>query len=145
AVVYEGVHGLLEHALLVADDDIRGVELHKPLEAVIAVYDAAVKVVQIARGEAAAVELDHGADLWRNDRQDVDYHPFRLVAALAEGLDDLQALDELGLLLASRGGELLAQLDGQLLAVYLLQQLLDGLGAHAGVKVVLVLLAHVAV
>ena len=80
AVVDEGVHGLLQHALLVADDDVRRVELHEALEAVVAVYYAAVEVVKVAGGEAAAVELDHGAQLGRDDRQDVDYHPLGLVA-----------------------------------------------------------------
>ena len=59
-VVEEGVDGLLEHALLVADDDVGRVERHEPLEAVVAVDDAAVEVVEVAGGEAAAVELDHG-------------------------------------------------------------------------------------
>ncbi len=59
-VVEEGVDRLLEHALLVADDDVRRVERHEPLKAVVAVDDAAVEVVEVARGEAAAVELDHG-------------------------------------------------------------------------------------
>src|SRR5699024_6987587 len=134
AVVDERVHGLLEHTLFVADDDVRGLELHEPLEAVVAVYDAPVEVVQVAGSEPAAVELDHGADLGRDDGQDVYYHPLGLVAALAEGLDDLEPLDQLGLLLAACGGELLAELHGELLAVYLLEQLFDGLGAHAGVE-----------
>ena len=41
--------------------------------------------------------------------------------------------------------ELGAQLLGELVAVDLLQELLDGLGAHAGLEIVLILLAHVAV
>ena len=41
--------------------------------------------------------------------------------------------------------ELGVQLLGQRLEVDLLQQLLDGLGAHAGVEIVLILLAHIAV
>ena len=60
-VVEEGVDRLLEHALLVADDDVRRVERHEPLEAVVAVDDAAVEVVEVGGGEAAAVELDHRA------------------------------------------------------------------------------------
>ena len=63
AVVDEGVHGLLEHPLLVADDDVRGVELDQPLQAVVPVDDPAVQVVEVRGGEAPAVQLDHGADL----------------------------------------------------------------------------------
>ena len=81
----------------------------------------------------------------RYDGQDVDDHPLGAVAALTEGLDHLEALDELGLLLAARGLKLLAQLLGQLLTVDLAQKLLDGLGADAGLEVVLILLAHLAV
>ena len=77
AVVDEGVHGLLQHPLLVADDDVRRAELDQPLEAVVAVDDPAVQVVQVGGGEPAAVQLHHGADLRRNDRQHVHDHPLR--------------------------------------------------------------------
>ena len=46
AVVNEGVHSLLEHALLIADDDVGRVELLQSLQAVVAVDDAAVQVVR---------------------------------------------------------------------------------------------------
>ena len=46
-VVKEGVHGLLQHALLVVDDDRGGVKVEQALEAVIAVDDAAVEVVEV--------------------------------------------------------------------------------------------------
>ena len=48
AVVDQRVDGLLQHALLVADDDLRRAELQQPLEAVVAVDDAAVEVVEVA-------------------------------------------------------------------------------------------------
>jgi hypothetical protein len=47
AVVEQRVDGLLQHALLVADDDLGRVELLQPLEAVVAVDDAAVEVVEV--------------------------------------------------------------------------------------------------
>ena len=62
-----------------------------------------------------------------------------------EGLDNLQTLDDLGLLLTAGLLKLGAQLLGELGAVDLLQELLDGLGAHAGLKIVVILLAHIAV
>ncbi len=55
AVIDEGIDRLLEHALLVADDDLGSAQLQEPLEAVVAVDDAAVEVVEVAGGEAAAV------------------------------------------------------------------------------------------
>ena len=145
AVINKGVHRLLQHALLVAHDDVGRAELDEALETVVAVDNAAVEVVQIARGEAAAVELDHRADLRRNDRKNVDDHPRRLVAGLAERLNDFQTLDDLRLLLSGCGLQLLAEVVGQLLAVDFLEQLFDSLGAHARLKIVLILLAHIAV
>ncbi len=49
AVVEQRVHRLLQHALLVAHDDVGGVQLHQLLQPVVAVDDAAVEIVQIAR------------------------------------------------------------------------------------------------
>src|ERR671913_383769 len=59
AVVEQRVDGLLQHALLVVDDDLGGAEVEQPLQPVVAVDDAAVEVVEVGRGEAAAVELHH--------------------------------------------------------------------------------------
>ncbi len=145
AVVDERVHGLLQHALLIAHDDVGGVELHQPLQTVVAVDDAAVEVVEVGGRKAAAVQLDHGTDFRRDDREDGHDHPLRAVAALAEGLDDLEALDQLGLFLAAGVFELFTQLLGQSVAVDLLEQLLNGLGADAGLKIVLIFLTHLAV
>ena len=46
-VVEEGIHGLLQHALLVVDDDRGSVKVEQALEAVIAVDDAAVEVIEV--------------------------------------------------------------------------------------------------
>src|SRR5690606_38458581 len=54
AVVEQGVDRFLQHALLVADDDVRRAQRYQPLEAVAAVDDAAVQVVKVRRREAAA-------------------------------------------------------------------------------------------
>ena len=145
AVVDQGIHGLLEHPLLVADNDVGGVELQQPLQAVVPVNDPAVQIVQVGGGEAAAVQLDHRPDIGRDDGQNVHDHPAGLVAGLPEGLYDLQALDDPQLLLGGGGLQLVAQLLGELIQVDLLQQLLDGLGTHAGLEVVLILLPHVPV
>ncbi len=61
AVVDEAIDGLLEHALLVANDDLGSAEVEQALEAVVAVDDAAIEVVEVAGCEAAAIELDHRA------------------------------------------------------------------------------------
>jgi len=63
AVVEQCVDGLLQHALLVVDDDLRRAEVQQPLQAVVPVDDAAVEVVEVGGREAAAVQLDHRAQL----------------------------------------------------------------------------------
>ena len=137
AVVEQGVHGLLEHALLVVDDDRRGVEVEQALQAVVAVDDAAVQVVEVGSRETAAVELHHRAQVGRDHGDDLEDHVGGVVVALEEGVDDLEALDGLlallllGLLVGDDGAELL----GLLLEVDGLEQVADGLGAHAALEV----------
>src|SRR5580704_1955266 len=55
-VVEESVNSFLEHALFVADDNVGCAKLHELLQAVVAVDDAAIEIVEIGCGEAAAVE-----------------------------------------------------------------------------------------
>src|SRR5690606_12966647 len=57
-VVKEVVDGLLEHPLLVVDDDLRRAEVEQPLEAVVPVDHPAVEVVEVRGREAATIELD---------------------------------------------------------------------------------------
>ena len=144
AVVEEGVDGLLEHPLLVADDELGGLELDELLQPVVAVDDPAVEVVEVGGGEAAAVEADEGPQVGRDDRDDVEDHPLRPVPGALEGLEDAQPLGvaELALL----GGLLLHQLAqpvGLLLDVDLLEEDLDGLGPDRGLELVAVLLLGV--
>ena len=84
AVVEERVDGFLEHALLVADDDLGRAQLEELLQPVVAVDDAAVEVVQVGGREPAAVQGNEGPQLRRNDRDDVQDHPVRAVARAAE-------------------------------------------------------------
>jgi hypothetical protein len=73
----------LQHALLVAHDDVGRAQLHQPLQAVVAVDDAAVEVVEVGGREAAAVERHQRAQVGRDDRDDGEDHPLRLVAGIA--------------------------------------------------------------
>src|SRR3954470_2733206 len=100
-VVEQCVDGFLEHSLLVAKNDFRRAvrdQLHQP---VVAVDDAAIEIVQIRRGEAAAVERNERTQIRRNHRYHVHDQPFGLVALLAriarvaECIDDLEALEHL--------------------------------------------------
>ena len=74
-VVEERVDRLLQHPLLVADDDLGRVEVEQLLEAVVAVDDAAVEVVEVARREVAALQQHERAQVRRDHRDDVQDHP----------------------------------------------------------------------
>src|SRR5438094_776003 len=102
AVVHERVDRLLEHALLVTDDDLRRTELEQTLEPVVPVDHAAVEVVQVARREPATVELHHRAQVRRNDRKDREDHPLGRRARAQQRLHQAEPLD--GLLAALAGG-----------------------------------------
>src|SRR3954447_4967661 len=130
AIVEQSIHRLLKHALLVADDDVRRAQLDQPLEAVIAVDDATIEIVQIRGREAAAVEGNEGPQIWRDHRNDGEDHPVGLVAGLQQRLDDLEALHQLfRLQLGGRDCDLLAEVHRDLLKIKLAQNLADRLGA----------------
>src|SRR5579863_3656146 len=133
SIVEQRVDGFLQHALFIAHDHFRRVQVHQLLQPVVAVDDAAVEVVQIGRGETAAIEWNQRAKLGRNDRDNVENHPARLVAALAEGLDHFQALRVLEpLLQRALVLHLLAQFERQAVGIDALQKFLDCLSAHHG-------------
>ena len=140
AIINQGIDGFLKHTLFVAHNDVGRAEFEQTLQAVITVNYAAVQIVQVAGGEAAALQLNHRAQFGRNYGYYIQYHPLGLIAAGAEGLDDLQslyyagALLTLGLAVALLLGQLvnlLAQLYGQLVQIKALQHLAHSLGAHA--------------
>ena len=135
AVVEERVDGLLQHALLVVDDDVGRLQVEQPLEAVVPVDDAPVEIVEVAGGKTAAVELHHRAQLGGDDGDDVEDHPLGVVAAAQEGGDDLEALDGARLALTLGGLDGLAQLGCLGLEVDALEQLAHGLGAGAAGEV----------
>src|SRR5215203_5726474 len=94
------VDRLLQHALLVARDDLRRAVRDELLQTVVAVDDAAVQVVQIRRGEPAAVQRNERPEVGRDHWNDVQDHPLRLVAHVArvsrvpERIDDLEPLEQ---------------------------------------------------
>jgi len=146
AVVDKAIDRFLQHALLVADDDIRRAQFQQALEAVVAVDDAAIEIVQVGRGEAAAVQLHHRPQVGRDDRQHGQDHPLRPVAAGAQRLDHLQALGgPLGRLLAAAGAHFAPQVAAELLQIHALEDLVERLGAHAGAEDVAELALQLAV
>ena len=138
-VVEQRIDGLLQHALLVAQNHFRSLDFDQAFQTVVADDDAAVEVVQVRRGETSAVQRHQRAQLGRNHRNHVQHHPLGLVLALrsAERLDDVQTLQRLGLtLLRSLGRSLVTQRVGHRIEVHLLQQRIDRLGAHHGDELV---------
>ena len=132
AVINKSINGFLKHTLFVADDDIRRTQLQKPLEAVISVDYPAIEVVKVAGREPAAIEGYHGAKIGRNYGNDIEDDPFRLIAALDEGLDDFEPLYSIGALLAGAVRDLLAKLDFGLFKVDLHEKLFNGFRTHTG-------------
>ena len=89
AVLEEHVHRFLQHALFVADDDVRGVELQQTFQTVVAVDHPAVQVVEIGGGKPAAVQVHQGTQVRRQHRDHFHDHPFGPLARFPEGVDDL--------------------------------------------------------
>jgi hypothetical protein len=145
AVVEQRVDGLLQHPLLVVDDDLRRAQVEQPLEPVVAVDHPAVEVVQVAGGEPAAVELDHRPQVRRDHRDAVEDHAHRRVAGVEERRDDLEPLQRPQLLLALAGPDGLPQRLGLGVEVEALQQPLQRLGSHAAGEVVAEAVAQLAV
>src|SRR6185503_11006336 len=144
-VVEERVQRLLEHALLVPDDDLGRVELEELLQPVVPVDEAPVEVVQVARCEVAAVQEDQRTEVGRDDGDDRHHHPLRLVAALDRHLHRAEPHDDvLDLLGGRRLAELDAELLGEVLEVHLLQERADRGGAHVRLEVLAVALARLA-
>ena len=68
-VVDQTINGLLQHALLIVLNHLWCIELDELLEAVIAVDDAAVEVVEVARCKAPTTQGYHWSQVWWDDRQ----------------------------------------------------------------------------
>ena len=132
-VVQQGVNGLLEHTLLVAQNHIRSLDFNQFLEAVVADNHPAVQIVQVGGGETAAIEGNEGTQVGRGDGNHLENHPFGAVDALGllEPLDDGQALEGFrSSLLGFLRGDFCPQFVGEGIHVNLAQEFEDGAGAH---------------
>jgi hypothetical protein len=146
AVVQQRIHRFLQHALFVANDDVRRGEFQQPFEAVVAVDHPPVEIVEIGSGEAAAVQRHQRPQIGRQHRQHGQHHPFRLVAGVEKRFHQLQSLGQpLELGFGAALEDFLPQLHHQLLQVQPVQQLVNRFGAHAGVEVVTVLFDRIQV
>src|SRR6185503_2407466 len=128
AVVEQSVDRLLQHAFLVADDDIRRPQLDQPLETVVAVDDAPIEIIEIGRGETSTVQRHQRPQIGRYYRYDRQDHPLRLVAGGEKGFDQLKPLGDLLLLDVAVGfSEFGTQLPLHLLKVDAFEHLADRL------------------
>ena len=137
-VVEQGVDGFLQHALLVIDDDLGGAEVDHALEAVIAVDDAPVQVVEVRGGKAATVELHHGAQLRGDDRNAVKHHAGRIIAGALERGHHFEAFEGPHFLLALALGDDGAQLFSLRIKIKVPNECLNRFGTHAAGEVVFV-------
>ena len=130
AIVDQGVHRLLEHTLLIADNNIRSAQLQQSLQTVVPVNDSSVQIVQVGGGEPSAVQLHHGAQIRRDHRDGVHDHPLRTVSGLPECLHYFHSLDDSGPLLAGGLLQSGAQFLGLFLQINGAEQFLDSLCPH---------------
>ena len=131
---------MLQHALLVPDDDLGGVQIDQLLETVVPVDQPAVQIVQVAGGEVARVQQDQGTQVRGDDRNHIQHHPIGLIVRVPQHLNGAQPLDDvLHTLLRARGLEFLTKLLGDAGQIELTQDLLDALGAHLGLELAAVL------
>ena len=131
-VVEQRIDRFLQHPFLIADDDVRRVECQQALETIVAVDHPPVQIVEIGGGEAAAVKLYHGAQLRRDNRDNVQDQPLRLVARVAEVLDDLDPLQQALVALRSLLRHPRPQFDAERVEVHALQEGADRLRPDAG-------------
>ncbi len=145
-VVEQRVHRLLQHALLVAHDDVRRDEVEQPLQAVVSVDDAPIQIVEVRGREAATVQRHQRAQFRRQHRQHGQDHPFRTVARCLQRLDQLEPLGQLlDLGLGVGGLDVLAHLTDLGVEVDGAQQFEHRLGAHARIELVAVRLERLQV
>ena len=92
-VVKQGIHRFLKHALFIADDDFRSLELKQVFEAVVSIDPPPIKIVQIGSRKAPTLQWHQRPEIWGNDWQNDKNHPIRTGLA---GNEPLKKLDALG-------------------------------------------------
>src|SRR5690606_36120027 len=136
-VVQQRIDRFLQHALFVAHDDVRRRQVEHALQTVVTVDHAAIQIVEIRSREAATIQRNQRTQVRRQNRQNGQHHPLRQIARALEGFHQLEALGQL-LDLGFRVGlrDFFTQATDLVLQVNFVQQLANGFGAHARVKVV---------
>ena len=146
AIVEQSVDRFLQHALFVADDDVRRFELEQILEPIVAIDDAAIKIVQIAGRESSAFERNERTQIRRDDRQHIENHPIGTRMRVLEALHQFGPFRQfLANLFALGGAHRLIQFFVELVQIDFRQQFFHCFRAHAGDKIFAVLLLRFAI
>src|SRR4030042_416202 len=90
--VDECINSFLKHALLIANDNLRSPQINQASESIITIDYTAVKVIKVAGGESASIQLDDRSKLRGQYREHRQNHPLRLIAATPESFDYPQSL-----------------------------------------------------
>ena len=136
-VVEERIDRLLQHPLLVAKDDVGGLDVDQALQAVVPDDHPPVQVVEVRRRKPSSFQGDERPELRGNHRDDIEHHPFRPVQraglGFPERLDHPEALESV-LLFLDRGllEDLRTKLRCERSDVDLLQEALDRIAADLG-------------
>ena len=135
-IVEKGVHRLLQHPLLIPDDDVRGIQLQESLQAVVPIDDPTIEIVQIRGGKPSPIKRNEGTKVGGQYRDHGQNHPLGLVPGTDKRIHDFQAFYNLFLLGLGIGVfEFRSQRLCQGLQVQVLQEFPDRLRANPGAEV----------
>ncbi len=140
-VVKQSINRFLQHAFFVPHNNVRRPQFHQPLQAVVPVDHPTIQIIQVGSGEPPAIQRHQRAQLWRDNRQHVQDHPFGFIAGFQKPFNHLQALDDF-LRFQFRFGfsQFPAQVFPIRFKINIFQQNLDGFRPDAGGKAVLAVL-----
>ncbi|MBT9165506.1 MAG: hypothetical protein DDT25_00152 [Chloroflexi bacterium] len=110
SVIDKRIDGLLKHAFLVANDDLRSAHLHEPFKPIVAVDYPSVEIIEIAGSKSSPIKLNHRPKLRGYDRKHGHNHPLRLCSLFQECFNHAKPLDSFLPMLAGSGGNLLMKL-----------------------------------
>ncbi len=95
SVIEQRIYSFLKHALFVTHDNIGRTQLHQALQTVITVDDATIQIVQIRRCKTPTIQRHQRTQIRRNNRNQIQNHPFWAGTAFCKRFNQLQALNEL--------------------------------------------------
>ena len=137
---------MLEHSLLVANDHFRCIQIEQLLQAVVAVDQTTVKVVEITGRKVSALQKNERTKVGRNHRNRFENHPLRLVAGFDHRTDNSESANQTGLLLLGTGGLVLfLQLIEKSWEIEIANHGANRFRPHVGLELISVLLAGEAV